>query len=62
MSPQELIEMSTFAFNLIGLVICLIGLTLVQRMTQRWPGYALAVAGFLIAALPLFYKMLATAP
>ncbi|EWG99806.1 hypothetical protein [Halomonas sp. BC04] len=62
MSPQELIEMFTLVFNLIGLVICLVGLTLAQRMRHRWPGYVLAVAGFLVAALPLFYKMLATVP
>ncbi|RCV89772.1 hypothetical protein [Billgrantia montanilacus] len=57
MSPQELIEMFTLVFNLIGLAICLVGLTLAQRMRHRWPGYAMAVAGFLVAALPLFYKM-----
>ncbi|EWH01739.1 hypothetical protein [Halomonas sp. BC04] len=62
MSPQELIEMFTLVFNLVGLVICLAGLTLAQRMRHRWPGYALAVVGFLVAALPLFFKMLATAP
>jgi hypothetical protein len=59
MSPQDLMEMATFAFNLIGLVICLLGLTLAQRMPRRWPGYTLAAGGFLIAASPLFYQMLA---
>ncbi|WP_444678150.1 hypothetical protein [Halomonas sp. E19] len=55
MTPM--LGMFTFVFNLVGLVICLVGLTLAQRMTRRWPGYALAVAGFLIAALPLWMRL-----
>ena len=59
MPLQELMEMAIFLFNLTGLAICLIGLTLAQRMRQRWPGYALAAGGFLVAATPLLYQMLA---
>jgi ABC-type arginine/histidine transport system permease subunit len=51
--------MFTFIFNLVGLVICIVGLTLAQRREKRWPGYALAVFGFFIAASPLWYQLFA---
>ena len=59
MPLQELMEMAILLFNLAGLAICLIGLTLAQRMRHRWPGYALAAGGFVVAATPLLYQMLA---
>ncbi|MCC5884302.1 MAG: hypothetical protein JJU25_16920 [Halomonas sp.] len=58
MTPM--LGMFTFVFNLIGLVICLLGLTLAQRrekrQQQRWPGYALAGLGFLVATTPLWVQ------
>ena len=59
MSPQHFLEMATFAFNLVGLVVCLVGLTLVHRTRHRWSGYLLAATGFLIAAFPLLYQLFA---
>lgn len=59
MSLQLYLEIASYAFNLIGLVVCLAGLTLAQRTRHRWPGYLLAVGGFLIAAFPVLYQMLA---
>ncbi|MFY0991517.1 hypothetical protein [Halomonas sp. C05BenzN] len=59
MSPQHFLEMATFAFNLVGLVVCIIGLTLAHRTRHRWPGYLLAASGFLIAASPVLYQLIA---
>lgn len=59
MSPQHFMEMATFTFNLIGLAICLAGLTLAHRTRHRWPGYLLAGSGFLIAATPMLYVLFA---
>lgn len=60
MSPM--LGMFTFVFNLVGLVICIAGLTLAQRMEKQWPGYALAGFGFLIAATPLWSRLLVGGP
>lgn len=55
MSPQDTLEMATFLFNLLGLVICLLGLTLARR--RRLLGYGIAVAGFVIAAGPMLVQL-----
>jgi glucose dehydrogenase len=58
MTPM--LGMFTFVFNLIGLVICIAGLTLAQRRGKhqqtRWPGYILAGLGFLVATTPLWIQ------
>ncbi|MCE8019512.1 hypothetical protein HOP51_05170 [Halomonas sp. MCCC 1A11036] len=60
MTPM--LGMFTFVFNLVGLVICLAGLTLAQRRAkhqqERWPGYALAGFGFLVATTPIWAQWL----
>ncbi|MCE8032520.1 MAG: hypothetical protein LPK20_17955 [Halomonas sp.] len=60
MTPM--LGMFTFVFNLVGLVICLAGLTLAQRRAKhqqkRWPGYALAGFGFLVATTPIWAQWL----
>jgi len=56
MTPM--LGMFTFVFNLVGLALCLLGLTLAKRMTKRWPGYALAGFGFLIAITPIWSQWL----
>jgi len=33
------------------------GLTLAQKMQRRWPGYSLAVVGFIIATLPMLSQL-----
>lgn len=58
MDPQQWLEAATLAFNLIGMVVCLVGLTLAQKMTRRWPGYLLAGVGFLIAMLPVLSQLI----
>jgi len=35
----------------------LVGLTLAQKMQRRWPGYSLAVVGFIIATLPMLSQL-----
>ncbi|MBF8222472.1 MULTISPECIES: hypothetical protein [Halomonadaceae] len=55
MSPQDTLEMATFLFNLLGLVICLLGLTLARR--RRLLGYGIAVTGFVIAAAPMLAQL-----
>ncbi|WP_422102430.1 hypothetical protein [Vreelandella sp.] len=57
MDPQQWLEAATLAFNLIGMVVCLVGLTLAQKMQRRWPGYSLAVVGFIIATLPMLSQL-----
>lgn len=57
MSPQDWLEAATLVFNLIGMVVCIIGLTLAKKMTRRWPGYVIAVIGFQIATMPMFYQL-----
>lgn len=57
MDPQLWLEAATLVFNLIGMLVCLVGLTLAQKMTRRWPGYTIAVIGFQIATLPMFYQL-----
>ncbi len=59
MSPQHFMEMASFTFNLVGMVVCIGGLTLAHRTRHRLPGYLLAGAGFVIAASPLLYTMFA---
>lgn len=57
MNPQLWLETATLMFNLIGMLICILGLTMAQKMTRRWPGYVIAVIGFLVATMPLFYQL-----
>ncbi|ATH78216.1 MULTISPECIES: hypothetical protein [Halomonadaceae] len=57
MNPQDMLEAATIAFNLVGMVVCIVGLTLAQKMSRKWPGYVIAVIGFQIATMPMFYQL-----
>jgi MFS superfamily sulfate permease-like transporter len=57
MNPQLWLEAATLVFNLTGMLICILGLTMAQKMTRRWPGYVIAVIGFLVATMPMFYQL-----
>lgn len=59
MSPQYFMEMASFTFNLVGMLVCIGGLTLAHRSRHRLPGYLLAGLGFVIAASPMLYAMFA---
>lgn len=57
MNPQDMLEAATIAFNLVGMVVCIVGLTLAQKMSRKWPGYVIAVIGFQIATMPMLYQL-----
>lgn len=52
MTAFELLQMLGYVFNILGLLICIGGLTLARRPEQRVLGRGLAVLGFVIAATP----------
>ncbi|MFC3282413.1 hypothetical protein [Litchfieldella rifensis] len=57
MSIYEVLEMARYLFNLLGLVICLIGLTLAKHSRRKVLGYGIAVLGFLIAVSPMLVQL-----
>ncbi|QFT84537.1 hypothetical protein FIU88_06030 [Halomonas sp. THAF12] len=57
MTAYQLISMLGYAFHLVGLLVCLGGLSLARRPRHRWLGRLLAVAGFGIAATPLLAQL-----
>lgn len=57
MHPQDVLEAATIVFNLVGMVVCIAGLTLAKKMSRKWPGYVMAVIGFQIATMPMFYQL-----
>lgn len=57
MTAYEVLEMSRFAFNILGLIVCLIGLTLVKYRRRKVLGGSVAVLGFLIAAAPMLLQL-----
>jgi hypothetical protein len=57
MTPYDLLQMLAYAFHLVGLLICLAGLTLARRAEHRLHGRLIAVMGFLIAAAPALVQL-----
>jgi len=57
MTTFEMLQMLGYVFNLLGLVICIGGLTLARRPDRRLLGRSLAVLGFVIAATPLLLQL-----
>lgn len=57
MNPDPVWSMLNYTLHIIGLVVCLLGLTLLNR-GRRWPGRLLAGGGFLLAASPTLYGLL----
>lgn len=62
MSFAQFMEMAGYLLNVIGIVICLAGLTLARRPSRRTLGYLIAGLGFLIAASPLFAQLFGLLP
>ncbi|MGM0535608.1 MAG: hypothetical protein ACQER5_05975 [Pseudomonadota bacterium] len=58
MTPFELLQMLGYALNILGLLVCIGGLTLARRPDRRLLGGGLAVLGFLIAASPVLVQLL----
>lgn len=57
MLSSQVLDMASYLFNILGIVVCLVGLTLAKRVERRPLGLSLAVLGFLIAASPLFTRL-----
>lgn len=57
MTIGPFLGMASYLFNILGIVVCLVGLTLARRPHRRRVGYAMAVLGFLIAASPLLAQL-----
>ncbi|GGX91530.1 hypothetical protein GCM10007160_18650 [Litchfieldella qijiaojingensis] len=57
MSAYELLDMAKIAFNIVGLLVCLAGLSLVKYRRRKVLGAGLAVLGFLIAASPMLAQL-----
>ncbi len=58
MTPYELLQMLGYALNILGLLVCIGGLTLARRPERRLLGGSLAALGFLIAASPVLVQLL----
>ncbi|MGM0982372.1 MAG: hypothetical protein ACQEXG_02935 [Pseudomonadota bacterium] len=58
MIPYALLQMSGYVFNILGLLVCIGGLTLARRPERRLLGGSLAVLGFVIAASPVLVQLL----
>ncbi|SDO88377.1 MULTISPECIES: hypothetical protein [Halomonas] len=57
MNPDPVWSMITYVCNILGMLICLGGLSLAHYSRYRWPGRVLAGAGFLLAASPTLYGL-----
>ncbi len=59
MNPDPVWSMLNYALHVVGLLVCLGGLTLARGKRHRASGRLLAGAGFLIAASPTLYALVA---
>ncbi|KJZ14076.1 MULTISPECIES: hypothetical protein [Halomonas] len=57
MTSFELLRSLAVVFHLTGLLVCLLGLHLARHPQRRWPGRALALCGFIIAATPTLLQL-----
>ncbi|MEQ6916708.1 hypothetical protein [Halomonas aquatica] len=57
MTTFELLQMLGYVFNILGLLVCIGGLTLARRPGRRLLGRSLAVLGFVIAATPVLLQL-----
>ncbi|PRY72357.1 hypothetical protein [Halomonas ventosae] len=58
MTIYDLLQMLGYVFNILGLLVCIGGLTLARRPDRRLLGRSLAVLGFVIAAAPVLVQLL----
>lgn len=58
MTTYDLLQMLGYVFNIIGLLVCIGGLTLARHPDRRLLGRSLAVLGFVIAAAPVLVQLL----
>ncbi|MDI5922924.1 hypothetical protein QLQ86_19375 [Halomonas sp. LR5S13] len=57
MTTYDLLQMLGYVFNILGLLVCIGGLTLARRPDRRLLGRSLAVLGFVIAAAPVLVQL-----
>lgn len=57
MTFSQMLPMLGYVFNLIGIVVCICGLTLARNPHRRPLGVALVILGFLIAASPMILQL-----
>lgn len=57
MTAYQLLQMLSYAFHFVGLVVCILGLTLARRPKYRLLGRCLAVLGFMIAVSPVLAQL-----
>ncbi len=57
MTTYDLLPMLGYVFNILGLLVCIGGLTLARRPDRRLLGGSLAVLGFVIAAAPVLVQL-----
>lgn len=58
MTAYQLLPMLSYLFNIIGIALCIAGLTLARNRRRRVIGGLIAVIGFLIAASPMLVQLL----
>ncbi|MEC9484141.1 MAG: hypothetical protein UMU75_12610 [Halomonas sp.] len=57
MTFAQTLGIAGYLFNVLGIVVCLVGLHLARQPSRRLLGRGLAVLGFLIAATPLLLQL-----
>ncbi|MGO2131377.1 MAG: hypothetical protein ACTH3D_00555 [Halomonas sp.] len=58
MNFNQMLPMFGYVFNVIGIVLCIVGLTIARNKHRRVLGGILVVLGFLIAASPMLMQMM----
>lgn len=58
MTAYQLLPMFSYMFNIIGIVLCITGLTLVRNRHRRVLGGLITLIGFVIAASPMLAQLL----
>jgi len=62
MPLHDLLPALTLVLHTLGLVICLVGLTIARQPSRKRLGQLLAGLGFLIAASPMFGQLAGVIP
>ncbi|WP_027967199.1 hypothetical protein [Halomonas halocynthiae] len=58
MNFNQLLPMLGYIFNIIGIVLCIVGLTIAREPHRRILGSVLVVLGFLVAASPMLMQII----
>lgn len=58
MSFSQMLPMLGYIFNIIGIVVCIFGLTVARNKHRRPLGVVLVALGFLVAASPMLMQLM----